>query len=98
MHGFADAHPVSGALIARGDRIDAAAHTDQQPGEERDSRCAGADRAERFLAGKLTDHGNIRHVEQHLQQVRAHQRNTENENILPKRTVGHSDRACIFHN
>ena len=41
----------------------------------------------------LTDHGNIRHVEQHLQQVRAHQRNTENENILPKRTVGHSDRA-----
>ena len=69
MHGFADAHPVARAFIARGNRVDAAAHADQQPCEERDSRCAGADCAERFLARKLTDHGNIRHVEQHLQQV-----------------------------
>ena len=57
------------AKVLRHAYIDAAAHADQVAGKERDERRCRADGAERRRAGKLADHGHIRHIEQHLKQL-----------------------------
>ena len=62
--------------------VHAVAHADQEAREQRHERRRRADGAQRRRAGKLADHGDVRHVEQHLQQLREDQRHTEQEDVF----------------
>ena len=100
MDRLAGIFPLARADEARGQNVYARAHTDQKARVERGKRCRGADGAERVRPGKLPDDGDVRHVEQYLQQVRRHQRQAENQYLLPEipvrhvpRIVAHGDQA-----
>ena len=70
-----------------GDRhVDACAQTDEQPGEQGHQRGGGAHRAQRDIGVVriLTGDGNVAEVEQHLQHLRHHQRQAEQQDIFPK--------------
>ena len=62
--------------------IDTTAHTDQQSGKERNHHGTGTDRPKCLRTGKAPHHRNIGHVEEHLKQIRQHQRQAEQQNIL----------------
>ena len=83
----------------RHNNIDAAAKTDQNAGEQRYQNGRGAHGTQRMGAGKLPDHGNVRHVEKNLQNVRGHQRQTEQQHVLGQRAFGHGgiDAVLLLH-
>ena len=60
--------------------IHAAAETDEQSRKQSHRRGGGADGGKGNGTGKFADDGDIRHVEQDLQQVGHHQRQTEPDN------------------
>ena len=62
--------------------VDAVAQPNQKAGEKRDQCGGGAHGAKRHGAGIFPHHGHIRHIEQHLKQLRKDQRNTEGKNVF----------------
>ena len=90
-------------MNARREDVYARAHADQKAGVERGKRCRRADGAQRVRAGELPDDGDVRHVEQYLQQVRRHQRQAEDQYLLPEiparhvtQIVPHGNQASSF--
>ena len=57
------------AEIARHHHVNAAAHTHEKTGKERDQRRRRADGAERFRPDEPADHNKIGHVKQQLKQI-----------------------------
>ena len=105
MDRFAGVILLACAQKPRREHVDARAHADQKARKERGKRRRRADGAQCVRACKLADHGDIRHIEQDLQQVRGHQRQTEDQHLLPEvsvchvaRIVPHGDQASRTKN
>ena len=64
--------------------VDAAADADEQSREQRHQQRGGAHRAQRPVVGELARDGHVAEVEEHLQHLGQHQRQAEQQNILPQ--------------
>ena len=82
VHARAGALVLPRAEILRHADIDAVGQADEKARKQRDERRRRADGAQRRRAGEFSDNGHVRHVEQHLQQLREDQRNAEQENVF----------------
>ena len=69
--------------------VDGAPHADEKAGEQGHQNGGRSDRPQRLRTGEFSDNRHVRHIEQHLQQLREHQRNAEKEHIFPQGAVGH---------
>ena len=96
MDDAVQADVVSGADMPCGKGVDPAPHSDEEPRKEQDERRAGADGAERLFTGESADDGDVRHIEEDLQDIGEYERDTEKDYILKERTLGHID-GSLFH-
>ena len=80
MHAVARVLLLLRAEVLRHAHVDAVGQADEKARKQRHERRRRADGAQRRRAGKLADH--VRHVEQHLQQLREDQRHTEQEDVF----------------
>ena len=87
--------PIPQAKAVGHRHIDAAADTDQQSREQRYQQRGGAHRTQRPVVGELSRDGHVAEVKQHLQHLRQHQRQAEQQDILPQRACGHFDDALF---
>ena len=87
---------VADAQPAGHGHVDAGAHADEQAGEQGYQRGGGADGAQGDIGvvGVFAGDGHVAEVEQHLQYLRQHQRQAEQQDIFPQRAAGHLD---LFH-
>jgi len=82
MHAVARVLLLLRAEVLRHAHVDAVGQADEKARKQRHERRRRADGAQRRRAGKFADHGDVRHVEQHLQQLREDQRHTEQEDVF----------------
>ena len=82
MHAVARVLLLLRAEVLRHAHVDAVGQADEEARKQRHERRRRADGAQRRRAGKFADHGDVRHVEQHLQQLREDQRHTEQEDVF----------------
>ena len=86
---MADEWTVSArALRSRAPKCRAAGHADEEAGEQRHQNGGGADGAQGDGAGVAPHHGDVRHVEQNLQEVGEDQRQAEEKYLLSKGSPG----------
>ena len=95
MDGLADILVVAGTIVPRDQDIDAVAQADEKAGEKGDKGGGGADGAQCGRARKAAHHGNIGHVEKDLQQVGQCQRQTDEQDLLGQRALGHGFGFCL---
>ena len=82
MHAVARVLLLLRAEVLRHAHVDAVGQADEEAREQRHERRRRADGAQRRRAGKFADHGDVRHVEQHLQKLRKDERNAEQQNVF----------------
>ena len=80
-----DVVAVLGPVKAGHQHVDAVAQADEEAGEQGDEDAGGAHRAQRRGAGEPAHDRDVRHVEQHLQQVGQCQRQTDQKDLLGQR-------------
>ena len=97
VYGLGNVLMPARAEIARGDHVDAAAHTDQEAREQADQDRGRSDRPQSPRPGKAPDHGDVRHIEQHLQNVGSHQRQAEPHNRREQRPRRQGKRLHLAH-
>ena len=68
--------------------IDAVAQANEKAGEQGDKDACGTHSTQRGRACKPSHNGNVRHVEQHLQQVGKRQRQADQKDLLRQRAFG----------
>ena len=66
------------------DHVDTAADANEQPRKQGYQQSGGAHSAQRQIVGKFTGNGHVAEVEQHLQHLRHHQGQAEQQNIFPQ--------------
>ena len=93
MGGALHALVIADAQPAGHGHVDARAHADEQPGKQGHQRGGGAHRAQRDIGvvGVLAGDSHVAEVEQHLQHLRHHQRQAEQQDIFPQGAAGHFD-------
>ena len=74
------------------DHIDTAADANEQSRKQGYQQSGGAHSAQRQIVGKFTGNGHVAEVEQHLQHLRHHQRQAEQQNIFPQGPCGYFNR------
>lgn len=74
------------------DHVDTAADANEQSRNRDTSRVDEPTAAQRQIVGKFTGNGHVAEVEQHLQHLRHHQRQAEQQNIFPQGPCGYFNR------
>ena len=69
---------------ARNKGIDTAAKANEKTRKQGNERRRGSDCAECDRAGETAYDGDVRHIEQDLQNIRQHQRQAEGKDLLPE--------------
>ena len=68
--------------------VDAAAESQEEPHKHGGKDGTGTNRTQCHGAGELADHSDICQIKQNLQHVGQHQRQTEQHDLFPQRTLG----------
>ena len=93
LYGPADFCVVLFSERVCGDDIDAASDSDDECRDHDDQCRGGADASECKRTGETADDRNIGHIKENLKQIGCDQRNSEEQNSLPKRSFGQVCRA-----
>ena len=85
VNGAADVIGVPGPIEAGHQHVDAVAQADEKTGEQGDEDARGTHRTQRRGTGEPAHDRDVRHVEQHLQQVGQCQRQADQKDLLGQR-------------
>ena len=83
--------------ILGSDNVHSTAHTDQEASEQRDQYGSGAYRARSLRAREPSDHSNVGHIEQDLQNIGKHEWDAETNNGWKQRSLRQGIRLGFTH-
>lgn len=95
VDGFAEPVLIFGSIESGGQNICTNGHAHKQVNQQLDQRGIGSHRRQGVVTCEPAHHHNVRGVEQQLQYVGAHQRESEDQHLLPHHTGAHIHFICF---